>query len=144
MQTFPPNQRTINNLNTSNSVIEFLIDVGDSFIHPHNADCYNVLTGTFKAAVNETIKTENVKLIDNFFPYLFSQIEVQKHGYTIDKIDFPGITSAALLSCFCSPNDKKNFKKYGWHFRTEVPKNPAEKESEVIFPLKHMFGLFND
>ena len=53
LQTFSPNQRTINNLNTSNSAIEFLIDVGDSFIHPHNADCYIVLSGAFKAAINE-------------------------------------------------------------------------------------------
>ena len=102
MQAFSSNQRTINNLNTSNSVIEFLIDVGDSFIHPHNADCYIVLSAAFKTPVNESMKTENVKLIDNFFQYLFSQIEIQKHGYTIDKIDFPGITSTALLSCFCS------------------------------------------
>jgi len=72
LQTFPPNQRTINNLNTSNSVIEFLIDVGDSFIHPHNADCYIILSGVFTAAVNETMKTENVKLIDNFFPYVLT------------------------------------------------------------------------
>ena len=59
LQTFPPNQRTINNLNTSNSVIEFLIDVGDSFTHPHNADCYIIISGVFTAAVKEGMKTEN-------------------------------------------------------------------------------------
>ena len=75
---------------------------------------YIVLSAAFKTAVNKAIKTENVKLIDNFFPYLFSQTEVQKHGYTIGKIDFPGITSTALLSCFCSPNDEKVLEKSGW------------------------------
>ena len=35
LQNFPPIQRTINNLNTSNSVVKFLKYVGDSFIHPH-------------------------------------------------------------------------------------------------------------
>ena len=112
----------------------------ESNIHPHNADCYIVLSGAFKTAVNESMKTENVKLIDNFFPYLFSQIEIQKHGYTIDKIDFPGITSTALRSCFCSPNDEKMLEKTGWKGVIK----PVEKECEIIFPLKHLFGFFND
>ena len=56
MQTFPPIQGTIRNLNTSNSVIQFLIDVGDRFIHPHNPDCYILLSGIFTAAVNESMK----------------------------------------------------------------------------------------
>ena len=62
LQTFPPNQRTINNLNTSNSVIEFLIDVGDSFIHPHNSDCYVILSGAFTSAVNESIRLKMLNL----------------------------------------------------------------------------------
>ena len=47
--------------------------------------------------------------------HMFSKIEIQKHGYTMDKIDFPDITSPVLLSCACSPNDEKVFET-GWHF----------------------------
>ena len=67
LQTFPRNQRIINNLNNPKSVTEFLMDVGDSFIHPHNADCYIVLSGAFTSAITGGMKTEKVKLIDNFF-----------------------------------------------------------------------------
>ena len=62
LQTFPPIQRII---------------VGNRFIHPRNADCYIVLSGAFTA---NGITTENVQQIDNFFPFLFSQSEIQKFG----------------------------------------------------------------
>jgi len=71
---------------------------------------------------------------------MFSQIEIQKHGYTIDKIDFPGITSTALLSCCCSPNDEKVLEKSGW--RGVI--NPIANKCVIIFPLKHLFGSLND
>ena len=91
-------------------LFNFLADVGDSFIHPHNADGYIVLSGASTAAVKEGMKTENVKLIGNCFKILFWQIEIQKHDHTIDKIDFPSITSTALFNWFCSPNDEKIWK----------------------------------
>ena len=58
-------------------LLNFLIDAEDRFIHPNNADCYTVLSGASTAAVKEGMKAENVKPIDNFFPFLCSQIDSQ-------------------------------------------------------------------
>lgn len=40
--SFPPNRRTFYYLNELNKDVEFDLEVGDSFVPPHNADFYIV------------------------------------------------------------------------------------------------------
>lgn len=32
----------------------------------------------------------NIKLVDNFAPYLFSKIKIKKHNHLIEEVDQPG------------------------------------------------------
>ena len=96
LQSFNPNRRTFNNLNEPNKDIEFDFDIGDGFMHPHKADCYMTFELVGAEAGGTYGVNDTMRLINNFFPFFFSQIEVRKHGVVIDKIELPGITSTAI------------------------------------------------
>ena len=79
------------NLNSPNKRTEFSIDYGDGF---SMSKYQYFISGTLlKTDGTAYTAKSNVKLVDNFIPYLFSRIEVKKHNYLIDEVEYPGITS---------------------------------------------------
>ena len=139
-QSFPPSNKTINNLNKSSRDIEFLIDIGDGFMHPHNADCYVEYEVVSSDPNHPYEHQSNIKLIDNFFPFLFSEIEIKKHGQVIERIENPGITATSLISCMTSTSDAVELQKSG--FTTK--ENLGNGRGEILYPLKLLSGFCRD
>jgi hypothetical protein len=101
-QSFKPNSKTSANLNEPNRKIEFEIDVGDGLIHLHNADCHADFDVIGRDADGTLTEPFDRRLIDNFFPHLFSEVVVKTYGQTIDVIENPGLTSTAIATCLYS------------------------------------------
>lgn len=79
------------NFNSPNKKIDFNIDYGDSF---STSKYQYYITGEFTKKDGTAFPARsNVKLIDNFVPFLFSGIIAKKHNQVIDSIENPGITS---------------------------------------------------
>jgi hypothetical protein len=53
---------------------------------------------TGRDANGEYDKNANIKLVDNFFPYLFPRSKVKKHDYSLEKIDCARVTSTAMVT----------------------------------------------
>ena len=75
-------------LNESNKKTEFNIDFGDGF-------CTSKFQFYISGKLTKSNGTDyddkaNVKLINNFVPFLFSKIEVRKHNKLIEEIENPG------------------------------------------------------
>lgn len=77
--------------NQENQKIIFKIDAEDDFIVTNNIQ-YNI-SGEYKPGSGTDEEKKNIKLIDNFVPYLFSKIEIKKNGVIIDEIEDPGVVS---------------------------------------------------
>lgn len=76
------------NLNEPNKKTEFNIDFGDGFC---TSKFQYYISGTLKKSNGTAYDDKaNVKLIDNFVPFLFSKIEVKKHGKLIEEIEYLG------------------------------------------------------
>lgn len=146
-QTFPPTDQTKNNLNEYNKKIDYEIPIGDSFSHPNEA-YINFLFKITKRDKNQNYeKASTIDLCENFFPYLFSKIEISKHGNIIETIENPGITSTMMHSLLNSIAESSYLqlsmveKGFGvdkfFSFR-------ADKLNEVSYPLKYLFGFIRD
>lgn len=75
-------------LNETNKKTEFNIDFGDGFCSSKFQ--YYISGKLTKTDGNAYAEKDNVKLVDNFVPFLFSKIEVKKHNKLIDEIEYPG------------------------------------------------------
>lgn len=139
-QTFPPTRRTFNNLNEPGKDVEFEIWAGDSYIHPHRADLYIKFDVVGQEQGGTYDANANIKLVDNFVPHLFSQIEIRKHGTIIDRIDYPGIASTVVSTLTFSKSEAEALKAGGLITHDRLPR----KENSVLFPLKLLFGFFSD
>ena len=80
------------NFNTPNNYTVFKLDHGDTF---YDSGIQFYITGEVvkKSDGSKYDAKTNIKLIDNFVPFLFTRIELKKHNTTIDTVDHPGITS---------------------------------------------------
>jgi hypothetical protein len=143
LQSFKPNQKTIDNLNKPNKSTEFDIDVGDGFIHTFYADLYMIFEIRGRDANGEYTQTathkDNVRLINNFVPHLFSEIRISKHGQIIDTIDYPGFTSTAVNTCKISKPEANYFDLSGWEGIQW-----RKTEEEILFPLRLLPGFCSD
>ena len=72
-------------LNETNKKTEFNIDFGDGFC---TSKFQFYISGTLKKEDNSDYPDKaNIKLVDNFVPFLFSKIEVKKHNKLIDEVE---------------------------------------------------------
>lgn len=93
------------NFNSPNKRTEFSIDYGDGF---SMSKYQYFISGTLKNADGTDYAADTkVKLIDNFVPYLFSRIEIKKHNYLIDEVEYPGVTST-VKSIVSYSNSERN------------------------------------
>lgn len=140
-QTFPPTERTKNNIGKPNLSTDIYMNVGDGWIHGEHAEIYMTYAVTHKDGTNFSPMEgkSNVKLIDNFVPYLFSSIVVKKRNQIIFKMDYPGITSTVLQKSTFSNNELTSLEMAGIS-------NPKlqRKEDEVLYPLRLLGGFFKD
>lgn len=74
-------------INEPNKKTEFNIDFGDGFC---TSKFQFYISGSLKKSDGTDYDNANIKLIDNFVPFLFSKIEVRKHNKLIDEIEYPG------------------------------------------------------
>lgn len=106
-------------LNEPNKKTEFNIDFGDGFC---TSKFQFYISGTLKKSDGTDYADKaNIKLIDNFVPFLFSKIEVRKHNKLIDEIEYPGQLSTIKGTITYSTSEKvanicngfeSNFSKY--------------------------------
>lgn len=80
------------NFNAPNKKIEFNIDYGDNFSMP-KYQYYIALSFSKKTDGSAYGADDNIALVNNFVPFLFSRIEVRKHNHLIDEVEHPGVTS---------------------------------------------------
>lgn len=139
-QSFPRNRRTFNNFNEPNKDSEFDLQAGDSFIHPHHVDRYIKFEVIGKYEDEPFTGNSNMKLIDNFVPYLLSQVEVRKHGTVIDRIDYLGIPSATIATLKFSKPEMEYFKAGGLITDAKRPR----KDNTVLLSLRLLYGFFSD
>ena len=140
LQSFPPNRRTFANLNEANREIEYDVDVGDGFVHPHRADLYLQFDVVKKESGDAFPAAANLILVDNFVPHLFSQVEVRKHNTVIDRIDYPGITSTAVGTSKLSKTDAAYYQAGGFEAGTKI----STRSHTVLFPMRLLPGFFSD
>jgi hypothetical protein len=75
-------------LNEPNKKTEFNIDFGDGFC---TSKFQFYISGKLTKSDGTNYDNKaNIKLINNFVPYLFSKIEVRKHNKLIEEIECPG------------------------------------------------------
>ena len=110
---YPPTEETIGYLNSPNKDVIFDMDVGDGFIHSCNADIYMKYKLVDKYGTEYNDDAE-VRVVDNFFPHMWSQILVDKCDTTFGIIDYPGITSTVLGTCLLSKSQLYKYKMSGW------------------------------
>uniref|UniRef100_A0A1B6KXJ7 Uncharacterized protein n=1 Tax=Graphocephala atropunctata TaxID=36148 RepID=A0A1B6KXJ7_9HEMI len=72
-------------LNEPNKRTEFKIDFGDSFCASQFQ--FYISGNLTKSDGTQYVAAENVKLIDNFVPFLFSKVEVRKHNKIIEDME---------------------------------------------------------
>lgn len=107
---FYPN--STQNLNAPNKKTDFNIDYGDGFSMAKFQYC---ISGTLKKTDGTDYPdTANVKLTDNFVPYLFSRIEVRKHNYLLDEVEHPGVTSTVKSIVSYDNSDENALKNCGF------------------------------
>ncbi|XP_054259554.1 uncharacterized protein LOC128984275 [Macrosteles quadrilineatus] len=126
------------NFNTPNNYTVFKLDHGDTFydsgIQFHI--CGKVVKKSDGAAYSD--KT-NIKLIDNFVPFLFTRIELKKHNTTIDTVDYPGVTSTVKGILNYSSSNKNSLGNCGF-----VSTFTGGGNFEVIGTLAHLgLGFFD-
>jgi hypothetical protein len=141
-QEYPPTQETIGDLNSSNKDIIFEIVSGDGFMQPHNADVYMKYKLRVRDDDTQYNDNDEVRLVDNFFTHLWSQILVDKCDTIIDRTDYPGVTCTALGTCFISKAQAYKYKMCGWETDSEAIKN-AKSTKEILFKLKLIGGFLN-
>ena len=84
------------NLNAPNKKTEFNINFGDQFCSS-NLQFY--ISGKLEKSTGvEYDDKTNIKLINNFVPYLFKKIELRKHNDLIEEIEYPGQLNTTSLS----------------------------------------------
>lgn len=115
-------------LNDSNKKTEFNIDFGDGF-------CSSKFQFYISGKLTKTDGTDyadnaNIKLVDNFVPFLFSNIEVKKHNKLVDEIEYPGQLSTIKGTMTYSKSDPIN----------NSFESSFKKKFEAIGELSH-FGL---
>jgi hypothetical protein len=141
-QSFPPTQKTVNNHNSPNKDLEYEIPIGDGFQHPYNYDAYMQYELVERDTNTQYNDDDKVRLVDNFFPQLFSQILIKIHGFIVGTYDYPGVTSTALNTCLLSPQESKAYIASG--FETPIGKlKNAKGTHEVLFKLRLLGGFFN-
>lgn len=127
------------NLNAPNKRTDFNIDYGDSF---SMSKFQFYISGTLQKADGTNYATNaNVKLIDNFVPYLFSRIEVKKHNYLLDEVEYPGITSTVKSIVSYENSDQNMLKNCGFISSCDG----SAKNFYVCGNLSHLgLGFFED
>jgi len=89
-QNFQP--ISILNLNAINKKTTFKVDVGDNFVSPQFK--YYISGKVVQHEDGKDFPTNSkIKLIDNFVPHLFTEIEVKKHNKLLDQIEYVGVAS---------------------------------------------------
>uniref|UniRef100_A0A1B6EXB8 Double jelly roll-like domain-containing protein n=1 Tax=Cuerna arida TaxID=1464854 RepID=A0A1B6EXB8_9HEMI len=90
-------------LNEPNKRTEFNIDFGDSFC---SSKFQFYISGSLTKQDGQAyLGTDNVKLIDNFVPFLFSKTEVRKHNKMIEEIENCGQLSTMKGTISYSKSD---------------------------------------
>lgn len=102
-KTFLP----VNNsqLNTPNKTTTFRIDNMDDFLGIKDAKLF-IYGRYLQKDGKDYPKDSKIQLIDNFPAFLFTRIEVKKHGKVLDEIENPGVLSTikGVLSYSVDPN----------------------------------------
>lgn len=127
------------NFNSPNKRTEFSIDYGDGF---SMSKYQYFISGTLKKADGTDYAADTkVKLVDNFVPYLFSRIEVKKHNYLIEEVEYPGVTSTVKSIVSYSNSESKALSNNG-----SVSLCNADKSTfYVCGNLSHLgLGFFED
>lgn len=141
-QSFPATDRSKNNIGVPNKTTDIYLNVGDGWMHSERAELYINYKIIHKNGSDYSAYggKSNVKLIDNFVPYLFSSINVTKRGQNIFRLDYPGITSTVLQKSTFSTNELIPLDNAG------ISSNPKlqQKEDEVLYPLRLLGGFFKD
>jgi len=90
-------------INEPNKKTEFNIDFGDNFC---TSKFQFYISGKLtKNDGNDDDNKSNIKLINNFVPFLFSKIEVRKHNKLIEEIENPGQLSTIKGTITYSKSD---------------------------------------
>jgi hypothetical protein len=84
---------------------------------------------------------------NNGLAFLFSEMRYEINGIEIQKLKYPGISSALKGYCSYTPNDLHVLQNACWSndLNTEVNKNFMQNEKfSGCIPLKHLFGFCED
>jgi hypothetical protein len=153
-------------LNGINSEIRVVIQNEDVWSHPHRSMIcvMGQLTTIGDAEYEATGQASDdpITLVNNFFPYLFSNIKYHIGDKLVDEINYPGYatTMKGLLTYKEHQNSIENF---GWiadknvggakdsenggfqerrFFYNVIPKNKGT--FALLVPLRHLMGFFED
>jgi hypothetical protein len=109
------------------------------FSHSLNAHCHASLEVAGRDAGRDFKEAEHIKLVD-FLSYLFSQFVVKSRGKFSTTIDFPGPVSTAVATCLFSKEETEHLLAAVFKIAVKL----EHKGNEVPFPLRMLFGSFND
>lgn len=96
LETFPPCKRNFRNLKTARKDIEFDIDVVDGFIIKKIILYYGFCSSRY--IFLHFYETYTRKLVNNFLPFLLSQIELKRQGVVIDQLNLSVMKSTTILT----------------------------------------------
>jgi hypothetical protein len=118
-----------------------------------NMDAYTLPCESYiyiEGKINKPADIHGVDVINfrnNGLAFLFSEMRYEINGIEIQKLKYPGISSALKGYCSYTPNDLYVLQNAGWDtdLSTEENKNFVvnDKFSGCI-PLKHLFGFCED
>lgn len=125
------------NFNAPNKKIEFNIDYGDNFSMP-KYQYYIAVTFNKKADEAAYGTDDNIALVSNFVPFLFSHIEVRKHNHLIDEVEYPGVTSTVRSIVSNKQTDSFALKNSGFEHGI---KGGGTKNKFYVCGSLHQLGL---
>lgn len=119
---------------------EIRIPINKTDIYTQLSESFLYLEGEFSADV----ATAPAELVNNPYPFLFSEIRFELNGTEIDRVRNPGIASS--LKGYASFNTAENNASHaaGWHVGSTATPTKHLTDVNACIPLKYLLGFFED
>lgn len=122
--------------------IRIAIQSKDSYLLPCESYIYMRIQATTAGAHAAT--DAEVKFVNNFASFLFSDVRYELNGVEIDRVRNVGRASTMKLMIAARPSHLTGYAKYCKTFEDETARHAEATDYDVVIPLSAWFGFCDD
>lgn len=125
--------------------IRIAIQSKDSYLLPCESYIYMQVTATTAGA--HTANDEEIKFVNNFASFLFSDVRYELNGVEIDRVRNVGRASTMKLMIASRTSQLKGYSQYCKTYESTSPRSAVLAETktyDVVIPLSVWFGFCDD